>query len=429
MNVRLQRAMLLIQQGRHTQAEEELRQSLVQQPNDAQSHAALALCLVERQQFAEASQEAGTAIHLDPENPFVFYVQALVFRKRNRPREAETAIRQAIELAPYDADYHAMAAVLHLDERRWQAALDSAEEGLAFDPENVDCNNLRARALGQLGRPNDAQQVIADSLSRNPENSTTHALLGWTMIEKREYQAAMEHFREALRLEPESELARAGIVEALRAKRVLYRPILMYFLWIDKFRSRGQWAIVIGMYLVVNVLRRVANSNPALEPWVTPIIIAYTIFAISTWMAVPLFNLTLLLDPFGRLALRRREKITAAWIGACVLGALACVIIYFVWGTYGSLPAAVVFGLLIPPLSQINNCQPGWPRASMITITVFLAVLGFSGAAAMWLSGHGESRPDKLLNGLGILAVTGFLIGAVASQFIANWLGRVQPRR
>jgi hypothetical protein len=224
-------------------------------------------------------------------------------------------------------------------------------------------------------------------------------------------------------------LARSGIIEALRAKRVLYRPILMYFLWIDKFRSRGQWAIIISMYLVVNVLRRAANANPALEPWVTPIIIAYTIFAISTWMAVPLFNLTLLLDPFGRMALRRREKITAGWVGVCVLGALACVAGYFFVGGNGWLPGAIVFGLLIPPLSQINNCQPGWPRMAMIAITGLLALRGFGGTAGIVLGGEEETKYEQVMSGLGNLALVAFLIGAVASQFIANWLGRVQPRR
>ena len=59
------------------------------------------------------------------------------------------------------------------------------------------------------------------------------------MLDEGKYPQAMEHFREALRLEPDMEWARLGVVETLKAKRVLYRPVLWYFLWISKFSSRA----------------------------------------------------------------------------------------------------------------------------------------------------------------------------------------------
>jgi len=420
--------MLLIEQGRHEMAEDELRQALVQQPNDSRSHALLALCLVERKQFAEASEEAGTAIHLSPDDSFAFYIQAHVFRARNLDAQALEAIRTAIELNPENADYYALLASLHLQKSQWKLALDAANEGLQFDPENVDCNNARARALTQLGRPRDAEETFTTALARDPENATSHALYGWTLIDKGQYQKAMEHFREALRLEPELELARAGIIEALKAKRILYRPILKYFLWMSKLKGGAQWGILMGLWFLNNILRRVANANPQFAPWITPLLVAYTVFAFTTWMAVPLFNLMLFLDPFGRLALSREEKITAAGVGVCVLGALVSLAAYFAGYELG-LYAAIVSGFLIPPLSRVYHCEAGWPRGTMAAITAGLFVLGLGGLVVEMIAGNGESDLAKLGHAIGGLSFLAFVIGALASQFAANYLVGVRPRR
>ena len=42
--------------------------------------------------------------------------------------------------------------------RRWAAALATADRGLALDPEHAQCTNLRAMALVQLGRKDEAEQ-------------------------------------------------------------------------------------------------------------------------------------------------------------------------------------------------------------------------------------------------------------------------------
>lgn len=59
-------------------------------------------------------------------------------------------------------------------------------------------------------------------------------------------RAAPEHFREALRLEPDDEYARSGIVHALRARHFLYRLMLAYFLWMSRLSGTVQLALIFG---------------------------------------------------------------------------------------------------------------------------------------------------------------------------------------
>lgn len=93
---------------------------LAANPQDAQAHAALSLCLSEQKRYPEATQEAQWSIGLAPDQPFCHYAHAVALLARNHFAEAESAIRQAIHLHPYDPDFFAMLGSIHAAGRRWQ---------------------------------------------------------------------------------------------------------------------------------------------------------------------------------------------------------------------------------------------------------------------------------------------------------------------
>ena len=66
----------------------------------------------------------------------------------------------------------------------------------------------------------------------------------------------------------------------------------------------------------------VAKSVPALEIFVWPLLIAYALFAMSTWVIEPLTNLLLRFNKFGRYVLSREEKISSTLTGLALLIAL-----------------------------------------------------------------------------------------------------------
>jgi tetratricopeptide (TPR) repeat protein len=428
-NPHLERARMLLDQSRHQLAEQELWQALARQPDNPQAHAMLALCLAERDAFADATREAQQAIHLAPDDPFPHYVLSHVMSERNRYAEAEKAIEEAIRLDPYEASFFSQLAQIHFARRQWQDALDAAEQGLRIDPEEGGCTNLRAMALVKLGRKTEASDTIQIALARRPEDALTHANQGWTLIERGQHEKAMEHFREALRIDPTLDWARQGIVEALKARYFIYRLMLGYFLWMMKLSGRAKWGVILGGYVGYRLLRSIARNNPELAPWITPVLVLYIVFAVMTWVSAPLFNLLLRLNPFGRLALSREQVVTSNWVGACVVGALVSLGVYFGFQAEGALISALACGLIIPPLSQIYLCEEGWPRITMVLITVALATAGFASAALVLSASLVQGDDARMLRGLGGMLFFPFIIGALASQFAANVLVSAVPRR
>jgi tetratricopeptide (TPR) repeat protein len=429
MNANLERALLLYQQSRHDLAEAELRQALTVDPHDAYAHALLALCLVEREQYADATTEAEQAVHLAPDYSFTHYAVARVRYARNHYPEARAAVEEALRLDSNDADYFALLASIHLEERHWQPALEAAERGLQFDPEHVGCTNLRAMAMVKLGRKAEAGATIATALSRHPDNSLTHANQGWTLLEKGDAKAALEHFREAMRLDPGNDWARQGIVEALKARNILYAAMLKYFLWMSKLSPNVQWGIILGGYFGNQLLRRLSESNPDLAPWILPLRILYISFALMTWVADPLFNLMLRLNRFGRHALSREQTIASNWIGASLFIALLGLIGSFL-PSIGSpaLRTALVFGCLVLPLAGTFKCPQGWPRNVMAIYTACLAIAGIGSVGILLMQVAAGEGSDHLNNAAsGLLAM--FVIGVVLSMWLVNFLVFKQVRK
>jgi tetratricopeptide (TPR) repeat protein len=380
MSPHLERAFVLFEQRRYELADQELRQELSREPGNPQAHALLALCLTRRDQFDDATREAEEAVRLAPYMSFSHYALAIVLSDRGRDAEAERAIALAIMLDPEEPDYATVQATICLNERRWSDALEAAERGLQIDPEHIGCNNLRAKALVKLGRTQEAGSTIDAALARDPENSATHANRGWTLLEQNERERALAHFREALRLDPDNEWARAGIVEALKAKHLVYRLMLRYFLWMSKLSRQMQWAVIIGLLIGQKLLYTVYDRYPTLAPYAAVLIVALLGFIVLAWIADPLFNLLLRVDHFGRLALSREQIVASNWLGVCLLATCAAAVIAVALAVRGSADErfallAIFLGLLMLPLAGTFNCMAPGPRRFMgaITFALFLA--------------------------------------------------------
>ncbi|TXI10155.1 MAG: tetratricopeptide repeat protein [Rhizobium sp.] len=359
MNIHLGRAELLLRQQRYELAEEQLRLALAEGTETAKAHALLALCLLERDRFEEATQEAEQAIHDAPDEALGFYALASVQWKRNRLKEAESSIREAIRLEPWDADYFCVLAGIEGDRYQWHEALESAEQGLACDPDHVGCNNLRAIALVNLGRKGEAGQSIEATLAKNPEDAVSHANQGWTLLHQQQPREAMTHFREALRLEPNLEWARLGIIEAMKARFFVYRWLLTFFLWLSRFSPQVQMALMVGLVFGRGVLANLLRGIPALEPLAVPLSVAYMLFVWMTWTASALFNLVLRLDPFGRLVLNSKERLESTLVGLCLVLCLLIEATVFVFPSQLSFvpgrTGLLYLGLMLPLIATFRQ--------------------------------------------------------------------------
>lgn len=401
----LQRAEILISQNRLSEAEKELNREISENPENDRAFALLAHCLSINEQFEKALDAVKTAISLQPNEPFNHYVLARTHYENNNMDEAERAIDNAIRLMPFEADFFLIKGYINLDRKKWEQALKYAETGLKFDAEHIGCLNLRTTALIKLNRKQDAEQTIDYALHKEPENTFSHANKGWAKLEMSDYKEALNHFKEALRLDPNNEFAQNGLKEAIKAKFPLYRLVLKYYLWNAKLSRGKQWIFIVGLYIIYRIVLWISETHPELSPVLYPVIGLYILFAFSSWIALPLSNLFLRLHPLGRHALNRDEKKASDIIGLLLLGAILFIITYLVIDKIIFLFAALYFAFMTIPVSGTFFMQPNTKgRKNLRVYTVALAIFGLLGVFTPYIL-------------FGMI----FLIGIFGFGFIANY--------
>lgn len=416
-NPHLERGRLLLSQGRHDLAEGELRQAIASDPTEPLCFALLSLCLLQREDWMNATAAAARAVEMDPNEAMYHSILGDVYTHRRMYKEARAAIEHSLRLDPTDPGAWGTLASIESSQSRHKEALAAAEKGLEIEPLNERCTNLRAIALTNLGKRSQAAEAIEGTLSRNPQNATSHANMGWTLLHQGQPRKALDHFREALRLEPGLEWARRGIMEAMKARNPIYRAFLAYFLFMSRLSGRGQWGIIIGGYIGIQLLRKAGGSNAALAPWVGPIIAAYIVFAIGTVVAVPLFNLFLLINRFGRHVLDRGQKIAAACFGMSILPGLTFLVLWATLGGDRFEASALVLGVWCLPVALAGLARPGRNRAVM---TVVAGVLGAVCATSVL-------EFFDLVPGSAFMVA---LFGCVGSTFLSNVLATTAaPKR
>lgn len=328
----LERGNFLFNQSRYADAEKEYKKILAYDPNNAYGLASLAQCYLETDRKKEALNYAQKAIQNAPDSPTMYLIYAKCLFYNKLIDKALNAIESGQQLNPSISDFFLLKARIAFYQDNWQLALDETEHGLELEPEDVSLINLRARALVKLNRSQEASVTMDYALHQAPLSSYSHANKGWVSIERGQYEEAVSHFKESLRLNATNAYAKAGLREAIKAKNILYRGVLKYFLWMSKLQEKYRWGFVIGTYLLYQLAISLAQMSSIMAMVMTPLIILFIIFAFSSWIAMPISNLFLRLHPLGKFALEEDEKLASNVVGIVASLSILNFIIFFLTG-------------------------------------------------------------------------------------------------
>lgn len=408
MSAHLARARLLLAQSRPADAEREILLSLVAQPDDTGALALLALVRADLQKNEEALSAARTAIGLAPDDPYLHYVHAFVLHRLERENDAFAAAQEALRLAPDEADHFSLLASIELARRNWPAALAASERALALNPEHVSAANLRAMALVRLGRKEEATATVDYALNRAPEDAFSHANQGWNCLHRNDPKRAQDHFREALRLNPTLDYAREGMLEALKARNPIYRGMLAYFLWMSSLSDRLQWGFIIGIYFGTKMIRNLAEQQPQYGFVLWPLLGLLYTFVYLSWTAMPMFNLLLRFNRFGRHVLTRDQRIATNWFGALFIAALG-MLIWWLTSDSGLAMLLTFYFTILSLCIAATFVRTGRPRRILGLATGALAGVGVG--AIVLLAGDSET---------GRTLVSVFVFGFLGFQILAN---------
>lgn len=386
----LDRARLLINTERYSLAEQELRGLLALEPERPEAHALLAVVYNRQDRHEEALKSAETAVHYAPFWASPHAIRSRIYQDLGKKKEAREAAEEAHRLDPEEPDHLALLAWLEADDSKWEAGLKWANEGLALAADHAGCHNARAHCLQMLNRHEEAEHSLRTTLQDEPENALTHANMGWQCLRRGQYNPAVGHFKESLRLEPGNEYARAGVIEALKAKNPFYRPILAYFNAMVRLTPAQRWGVILGALVLYNLSRGALMASQELRPYGYAVMGTYLLFVLTSWTGRTIFNVFLWFHPLGRHVLNGRERLASALCAACLgLAGLWLILAFVVPGGEDLLFWAAAFPFLCLPISTASQAWVASKRRMGYAIAALFGIVALSGVAATLWTGAG----------------------------------------
>jgi Flp pilus assembly protein TadD len=288
----LHKAVRLLEVGRSDLAAHELRQALVQHPEDANLHFQLARALAGTQ-IEEATAEARRAVELEPQWATAHWLLAAFEMDAGRHSLAEKLFLEALRLEPRCAEAFKWYGVLMYKTGRLPKAEQLLRQAIAIDPENASAHTHLGVVLSERGRRRSAQSTSQRAVELNPQGAREHALLGATYLQTGRPFRARQHLRESLRLDPEPDVEQNYLL-ADRCCRVVYLPKYHFSLWVKRTRV---WQLFLwGLALMVLFFASLALTTKTLT--VLPyLVLAWFAWCIYTWTAGILVSLWVRIQP------------------------------------------------------------------------------------------------------------------------------------
>ena len=206
---------LLRRLSRHTEAITALRHSLSLSPSRALTWHELGQSYRSLGRTADALNALQKAIALDPELPEAHNNLGILRYSTADATSAEAGFREAIRVKPDYADAHGNLANLLSEAGRPAEAEAAFVRALRLRPNDPGTRYNYAMLLGKLQRYDDAQRELEAGVRANPAFSDARELLGDLLLGRNQAAAAALHYREAVRLRPDSVRANFGLGMAL----------------------------------------------------------------------------------------------------------------------------------------------------------------------------------------------------------------------
>jgi len=208
---RLNHGAELLARNRPETAEAAFRDVLETFPESAAAHALLAMALADQNRAHESMKSADEAVRLNVHLALAHAARACALEASGMVWEAEMEARQAVALAPTDANRHSDLAGIVGRAGRFVEALDITNRGLSLNPQHLPSLHCRAMALISLGRVDDAQELLTSALLEDPDLAQLHASIGLLLEDRGDVVRAADEFREAIRLDNSVMVAHEGL--------------------------------------------------------------------------------------------------------------------------------------------------------------------------------------------------------------------------
>ena len=205
--VRLMLANLYLQQGEIAKATAESNQLVLENPNLPIAHQLAGQIWLSQDKLELALKEFEVAAVLRPQFVEAHVQAGQICHRLQRLDDGINHLVAALKLTPNSVSIRLNLTAIYLAQSKTDTAIGLYREVLAIEPEQPIALNELANLLAQTGKTTEALQFAHLAVNRDPQNSHVRDTAGWVAFLSGNYEEALLHLWEAVRLTPNQGLS------------------------------------------------------------------------------------------------------------------------------------------------------------------------------------------------------------------------------
>jgi tetratricopeptide (TPR) repeat protein len=203
---------------RYSEAEQQYKLALADDPNDARVHAGLGNVYLDQGRFNDAVNAYRQALKVAPDYLPAYQPLAYSLVHLGRYSEAADTLKQALQYDPNNAEIYNNLSFAYVHAGQFADAIPACQQaiallgktGEAFRQELQDRNEVLSNAYKNLGNAynelkqyNEAADALRHATEIEPKNAAAHFNLGLALYNGGRYSEAIEAYQALIKLRPE----------------------------------------------------------------------------------------------------------------------------------------------------------------------------------------------------------------------------------
>lgn len=270
----LSRGNVLFDLGRYDEASQAYLLELADDPQSWDAHLNLGLALLNSDKIQEAREELQEAISIAPNEAVCYCALSSLELACKRIDKAEQAILQALNLSP-TADCFVILGSIRLQQLRFNESEKALLTALEIDPNHEDGKVLLAEAIRCTGNFVEAEALLSEARSSNPENPNVHSAIARLKFNSNRSAEAAQAFIDARAINPVDHNDRKRLAMAYGREIWPLSWLEKISFWLKLWQPRNRWAFasIIGTALILIHLYLVQNGEESSKEFVFGLIL------------------------------------------------------------------------------------------------------------------------------------------------------------
>ncbi len=212
--------------GKYSDAVNSFKSALKLDPRDTTARKNLGMTYLVSGMHSQAVIELSNALSLQPKDTQIMQNLAMANVYSGNYNNALKLVKRILSITPKSADAYNTLGMVYSRSGRIDEAIHAYRQSIAIQPANIMAHNNLGLVFRKLGREDEAIAEYLETVRIKPDNAAAHNNLGVLFFRKKDFDSALDHLRTGTELDPDNQATKNNLLKLYQYLLERYRKIL-----------------------------------------------------------------------------------------------------------------------------------------------------------------------------------------------------------